>query len=67
MYQINSTDISIINVQETAKLHSTNCVNFFLILIFSALKVDLCFAKKIEILIFYHLIFNKEEIWSKAI
>ena len=34
------------NVQQTGKLHSTNCVIFKKILTSSALRVDLCFVEK---------------------
>ena len=55
------------NVQETAKLYSTNCVNFFLILTLSALRVDLRSVKKIKTLIIYHPIFNERSIGSTMI
>ena len=55
------------NVQETRKLHSTNCVNCFLILTSSALKVDLHFVKNIATLIICHPIFNKRETGSTVI
>ena len=52
-----------INVQETEKLHSTNCVNFF-IMTFSALRVDLRSVTKIKTLIICHNIFKINRIDS---
>ena len=71
MYQMKSTDISIIIIIEMYRKRQNHILRtvliVFLILTSSALKVDLCFVKKIEILIICHLIFNKKEIWTKVI
>ena len=63
MYQMKSTDISIIIIIEMYMERQNYILRtvliVFLILIFSALRVDLCFVKKIETLIICHLIFKK--------
>ena len=66
MHQMTSTDISIIIIIEMYRKRQNYILRavlfVFLILTSSALKVDLCFVKKIEALITCHLIFNKREI-----
>ena len=71
MYQMKSTDISIIIIVEIYRKRQNYILRtvliVFLILTSSALRVDLCFVKKIETLIICHLIFNKMEIWTTVI
>ena len=66
-----STEISIIIIIEMYRKRQNYILRtvliVFLILTFSALKVDLCFVKKIETLIICHLIFDKREMWTKVI
>ena len=71
MYQKKSTYISIIIIIEKYRRRQNyilrTVVIVFLILISSALKVDLCFVKKIKILIICDFIFTKREIWTTVI
>ena len=71
MYQMKSTDISISIIIEIYRKRQNYTLRtvliVFLILTSSALRVDLCFVKKIETLIICYLIFNKMEIWTTVI
>ena len=71
MYQMKSTDISISIIIEIYRKRQNYTLRtvliVFLILTSSALRVDLCFVKKIETLIISYLIFNKMEIWTTVI
>ena len=65
-----STDVSThahnhTNVQETEKLHTTNYVNFFLILTFSALRVCLRLTKKSKLHKCFILNIFQEQVWPE--
>ena len=69
MYQMKSTDISIIIIIEMYRKRQNYILRtvliVFLILNSSALKVNLCFVKIIATLIICHLIFIKEKCGRK--